>query len=102
MTRENGPRQPGGGRQMAGPRAWRRGQKERIRSPSPLAGEGGERRRREPGEGFFSKPTPHPVAGGGGRAAPPPPPRGRGGGGGGGDLGGGQYKDYTFSINANP
>ncbi len=62
MTRENGPRQPGGGRQMAGPRAWRRGQKERIRSPSPLAGEGGERRRREPGEGFFSKPTPHPVA----------------------------------------
>jgi 23S rRNA pseudouridine955/2504/2580 synthase len=58
-----GPRQPGGGRQIAGPRGHdRSGHKEQTRTPSPPAGEGGERRRREPGEGFFSKQTPHPVA----------------------------------------
>ncbi len=70
-----GPRQPGGGRQIAGPRNHARGRvgakrgkhQGRFGSPSPLAGEGGERRRREPGEGFFSrkdgqgKETPHPV-----------------------------------------
>jgi 23S rRNA pseudouridine955/2504/2580 synthase len=61
----NGPRQPGGGRQQAGP-----GHSGRLRSarfPSPLAGEGGERQRRAPGEeGDFhkhrSKRPPHPVA----------------------------------------
>jgi 23S rRNA pseudouridine955/2504/2580 synthase len=62
---KNGPRQPGGGRQMAGPRGGAGGKRGAGRGqnpPSPRAGEGGERRRREPGEGFFSKPTPHPVA----------------------------------------
>ncbi|MFY9898813.1 MAG: RluA family pseudouridine synthase [Xanthobacteraceae bacterium] len=54
-----GPRQPGGGKQVAGPRhqAW-----QRRRPPSPLAGEGGERRWREPGEGDGRNGTPHPVA----------------------------------------
>ncbi|HML08703.1 MAG TPA: RluA family pseudouridine synthase [Xanthobacteraceae bacterium] len=57
-----GPRQPGGGKQIAGPR-----HQHRPRPPSPLAGEGGERRWREPGEGSFptkhrSKSPPHPVA----------------------------------------
>jgi 23S rRNA pseudouridine955/2504/2580 synthase len=54
-----GPRQPGGGKQIAGPRrqAW-----QRRSSPSPPAGEGGERRWREPGEGYGRKGAPHPVA----------------------------------------
>jgi len=57
-----GPRQPGGGKQIAGPRHQVQHRKAR-RSPSHLAGEGGERRRREPGEeGYSSKGTPHPVA----------------------------------------
>jgi 23S rRNA pseudouridine955/2504/2580 synthase len=57
-----GPRQPGGGKQIAGPRHHSRPWKGH-RSPSPLAGEGGERGKREPGEGYFAKKaTPHPVA----------------------------------------
>jgi 23S rRNA pseudouridine955/2504/2580 synthase len=60
----NGPRQPGGGRQQAGPRHTGR---QRGRFPSPLVGEGGERRSRELGEGGGShkrksKRPPHPVA----------------------------------------
>jgi 23S rRNA pseudouridine955/2504/2580 synthase len=85
-----GPRQPGGAKQIAGSRQQRRfarrhpevraeraskddgrnvaGSRHQSeyrkahRSPSPLAGEGGERSRREPGEGYGAKPTPHPVA----------------------------------------
>jgi len=52
-----GPRQPGGGKQVPGPR-----HRYRPKTPSPLAGEGGERRWREPGEGYGRKATPHPVA----------------------------------------
>jgi 23S rRNA pseudouridine955/2504/2580 synthase len=53
-----GPRQPGGGKQVAGPRY-----RYRPKTPSPLAREGGERRWREPGERYErSKATPHPVA----------------------------------------
>jgi 23S rRNA pseudouridine955/2504/2580 synthase len=54
-----GPRQPGGGKQIAGPRhqPW-----QKRRSPSALAGEGGERRWREPGEGYVRKRATHPVA----------------------------------------
>ncbi|MGH6725798.1 MAG: RluA family pseudouridine synthase [Pseudolabrys sp.] len=59
----NGPRQPGGGRQQAGPRNASRHRSRRF--PSPLVGEGGERRSREPGEGagvrkHKSKRPPHP------------------------------------------
>ncbi len=66
MTRgRNGPRQPGGGRQQAGPRHKQHGKRHRL--PSPPVGEGGERQRREPGEGdrFHNKKAkrpPHPVA----------------------------------------
>jgi 23S rRNA pseudouridine955/2504/2580 synthase len=61
-----GPRQPGGGSQIAGPRHQSQHWKVR-RKPSPLAGEGGERHWREPGEGYrpakhAPKGTPHPVA----------------------------------------
>lgn len=77
---KNGPRQPGGGRQIAGPRKWRgdrkakgalpvaAGKPQQGRNvPSPLAGEGGKRRRREPGEGAgrahdANSSSPHPVA----------------------------------------
>jgi 23S rRNA pseudouridine955/2504/2580 synthase len=55
------PRQPGGGRQMAGPRFKRALRRE---FPAPLAGEGGERRAREPGEGYPRRPskiTPRPI-----------------------------------------
>jgi 23S rRNA pseudouridine955/2504/2580 synthase len=60
----NGPRQPGGGRQQAGPRHTGR---QRGRFPSPLVGEGGERRSRELGVGgglhkIKSTRPPHPVA----------------------------------------
>ncbi len=66
MTRgRNGPRQPGGGRQQAGPRHQQRHRRGRL--PSPLVGEGGERQSREPGEGGpfrkrKSKSPPHPAA----------------------------------------
>ena len=50
MTRGTGPRQPGGGRQMAGPRNWRRGapgkQQGSHSSPSPRSR--GEGKRQEP------------------------------------------------------
>ncbi|MGH6676584.1 MAG: RluA family pseudouridine synthase, partial [Xanthobacteraceae bacterium] len=69
MKSRNGPRQPGGAKQIAGPRHQSQHRKMR-RKPSPLAGEGGERhlgRRfapagRKPGEGYGAKATPHPVA----------------------------------------
>jgi 23S rRNA pseudouridine955/2504/2580 synthase len=50
-----GPRQPGGGRREAGPRdrgrGFDKGHRREARVPSPLVGEGGEQRRRAPGEG---------------------------------------------------
>ena len=59
--RGRGPRQPGGGKQISGPRRRGRGKpsgrgRDEDRrparfKPSPLAGEGGERQRRELGEG---------------------------------------------------
>lgn len=95
MTRgKNGPRQPGGGRQMAGPRDWRGGGKKKAgfasspagpgrgrSKPSPHAGEGGERRRRASGEGAdrthdASLSLPHPTPRK--RSASPSPARGAG------------------------
>ena len=63
MRGSRGPRQPGGGKQIAGPRHRHVHRK----FPSPPAGEVGSRRRREPGEGKFAPKrdltaTPHPVA----------------------------------------
>ena len=60
MRGSRGPRQPGGGKQIAGARhhqAW-----QRRKLPSPPAKEGGERLRREAGEGYGRKTPPQPVA----------------------------------------
>ncbi len=61
MRGARGPRQPGGGRGTAGPRHQRPRWTKARRSPSPLAGEGGERPKRGPAEGYGLKTTPHPV-----------------------------------------
>ncbi len=65
MRGSRGPRQPGGGKQIAGQRHRHHGKRNtRFASPSPrVRGEGGERSKREPGEGYRPpKVTPHPVA----------------------------------------
>lgn len=56
MTRGNGgPRQPGGGRQTAGPRDWRGKRQRGTAAPDRFEGKGGESHRRTSGEGAATK-----------------------------------------------